>query len=53
MAKNKPKRTKDQLIIDPILEIMCNKIEELTKERDNLIKEKDKLKAELAKKMKK
>ena len=53
MATNKPERTKDQLIIDPILESLCNNILKLTKERDSLIKEKHKLEAELAEKTKK
>ena len=42
MAKNKPKRTEDQLIIDPVLEILCNKV--ITLEKEN-----KRLKAEIAK----
>lgn len=46
MAKNKPKRTKDQLIIDPLLEILCTYIRDLIKENKELKEEYKKLKAE-------
>lgn len=48
MAKNKPKRTKDQLIIDPLIKHLCDIIQNRTKENKEL---KAKI-AELEKKLK-
>jgi len=53
MATNKPERTKDQLIIDPVLTQIGEIIERLTKEKEGLVKENNKLRVELAEKMKK
>lgn len=49
MAKNKPRRTKDQLIIDPLLINLGEIIQRLTKEKEGLIKENNELKAKIKK----
>lgn len=46
MSKIRPKRTKDQLIIDPILTILCNNIKRLDEENKKIKEENKKLKSE-------
>lgn len=47
MAENKPKRTKDQLIIDPVIVALGMSIQRLNKIKEELIKENRELKAEI------